>query len=87
MPRSRFDTRDGAEVRDAEGTELPDLKTAVSEACLYMSGLVRDHADHLWSRGRLVLSVGQVGGPSLFTVETVVRWEPEHEPRAIEPDQ
>jgi hypothetical protein len=45
MPRFHFNVRDGSDLRDRDGTELPDLRTARREAVKLAGRLLLDEPD------------------------------------------
>jgi hypothetical protein len=48
VPRYYFQVKDGTQVRDDDGTELPDLHAARVEAARLAGALLRDRAWKFW---------------------------------------
>ena len=63
MPRYFFDIRDSAGLSlDAEGVDLPDLRSAESEASLSLAGMARDAVARM-GRQEMGIEVRSVNGP------------------------
>ena len=68
MPRYFFHVYDGYSALDEDGTELPDIYTAQTEA-LRMSGeLLRDIGAKFWNDTEWKLVVGDEHGRTLFVL-------------------
>ena len=51
MPRFHFNVRDGSDLPDTDGTELPDLRTARHEAVKLAGRLLLDEPETSWGGG------------------------------------
>lgn len=69
MPRYYFNTVDGQSYPDEEGTELPDLRAARTEAARVVGELLKEQPDDLWRTGRLRLDVTDESGRSVLVLE------------------
>ena len=68
MPRFFFHRADGGFDSDNEGTELPNLDTARTEAVRYAAELVRDRPDYVWNGKDFRVEVSDDTGMLLCTV-------------------
>jgi len=57
MPRFYFHTEDGRRYPDEEGTELPDVEAARTEATRILAELLKEQPRELWDTGRLRVEV------------------------------
>jgi len=73
MPRYFFDIRDGdRNTRDSEGTELADLKAALSEAQETLGDLARDKLPD-GNHREFVIGVRDDVGAEVFTATLTLR--------------
>ena len=63
-----FNVEDGRKYPDAEGTELPDLESARTEAVRRSGSLLRDNAQSFWGGHGWKLIVTNAAGMVLFTL-------------------
>lgn len=49
MPRYFFHLEDGKRIPDDEGTELPDLQAARSQAVQLAGAMLNDHPEEFWN--------------------------------------
>ena len=68
MPRYFFHRVDGGFVPDTEGTDLPDLDAARTEAVIYAGETIRDRPDFVWDGRDFRVEVMDEGGNLLCTV-------------------
>lgn len=68
MPRYFFNVHDGREVADADGTELPDLRSARLQAVGYAGEMMRDHPERFWDGEEWVMVVTDARGDDLFAL-------------------
>ena len=71
MPRYFFHVKDGADLRDAEGTQLDDLAAAKCEAVKYAGRLICDEASHFWDRKEWMMTVADASGLMLFQLHFI----------------
>jgi hypothetical protein len=69
LPRYHFIVHDGSNLDDPDGTELPDLETARSEAVRLVGGLLSDASSNFWSTQEWHVEVRDDSGLSLFRVD------------------
>ena len=85
MPRSFFHVYDGCSALDEDGTELPDIYTAQTEA-LRMSGeLLRDIGAKFWNDTEWKLVVGDEHGRTLFVLRFLAEEGPDLETEPSRP--
>lgn len=71
MPRYFFHIIDGRDMRDEEGTELPDIYVAQSQA-IYLTGeVLRDMGARFWDRGGWRLEVENDRAQILFVLHVL----------------
>ncbi|MES2096885.1 MAG: hypothetical protein V4459_08995 [Pseudomonadota bacterium] len=70
MPRYYFDIRDGEDMRDDEGAELPDLAAARMEAVRYSAEVLREMPERFWNSELWTMTVRE-GQVALFTLKFV----------------
>ncbi len=68
MPRYFFHRMDGGFDRDNDGTDLPNLAAARSEAVVYVGQSIRDRPDLVWSSGELSVEVTGEDGRIVTTI-------------------
>jgi hypothetical protein len=68
MPRYFFHIQDHQMFRDEEGTLLPDLAAARTEASQVAAGYLRDHPADVWSPRMLTITVEDETGLMLFQI-------------------
>ncbi|HEY8571366.1 DUF6894 family protein [Phenylobacterium sp.] len=68
MPRYHFNLEDGESVLDPEGTELPNLTVARSEAVRMAGRLLEDNPASIWAQGDWRMVVTDDAGVVLFTL-------------------
>ena len=68
MPRYFFHTEDGRRLSDAEGTDLPDERTARNEAVCLLGQLMREDPEGFWAHGSFRLTVADAAGETLFVL-------------------
>lgn len=68
MPRYFFHRVDGGFAPDPDGTELPDLDAARTEAVLYAAQSIRDRPDYVWRGRDFRVEVTDEGGALLCTI-------------------
>lgn len=56
---------------DTEGTELPDLRSARTEAAALLGALLRDQAAQFWDAGEIRVTVADAKGLVLWTITTM----------------
>jgi hypothetical protein len=69
MPIYHFNVRDGANIPDPEGTDLPDLRSARVEAVKLAGRLLMDEADSFWEGSDWHLEVTDDSGIALFRLD------------------
>ena len=68
MPRYFFHLHDGVSVMDWEGTDLPDIYTAQSQAIRTTGEMLRDLGARVWEDGDWRLEVADDRGRVLFVL-------------------
>ena len=69
MPRYFFHTEDGRPLSDAEGTELPDERTARNEAVCALGEMMREDPEGFWTYGSFHLTVTDAAEQTLFVLD------------------
>jgi hypothetical protein len=69
MPVYHFNVRDGANIPDPDGTELPDLRAARVEAVKLAGRLLMDEPDTFWEGSDWHLEVTDDSGIALFRLD------------------
>jgi hypothetical protein len=69
MPRYFFNTHNGIEFTDREGTELPDKAAAQTEAARHLADLLQERPDELWRHPCWRLTVTDERGLILFEID------------------
>jgi hypothetical protein len=69
MPVYHFHVRDGANIPDPDGTELPDLRSARVEAVKLAGRLLMDEPDSFWEGSNWHLEVTDDSGIALFRLD------------------
>jgi hypothetical protein len=69
MPRFYFNTQDGVDFTDREGTELPDKAAAQIEAARHIADLLQERPDELWRHPSWRLTVTDERGLTLFEID------------------
>ncbi|MGH6965131.1 MAG: DUF6894 family protein [Phenylobacterium sp.] len=64
-----FHTENGRICRDAEGTELPDLRSARNEALVVLAQIVREDPDQFWRDRNFRLTVTDGAGLVLYLLD------------------
>jgi hypothetical protein len=68
MPRYFFHVIDGRASMDAEGTELPGLEEARTQAIVTAGEILRQSATHLCSGAPWQMTVADAQGDTVFTL-------------------
>ena len=68
LPRYFFTVRDGRDLPDLDGTELPDLAAVRTEAVRYAGELLRDGVGEFWSGHEWRMEVTDVTGACAVTL-------------------
>jgi Domain of unknown function (DUF6894) len=68
VPRYFFHVHDGDSIRDADGTELPDIYAAQAEAVKLSGALLRDLGGQFWNGQNWKLEVTGDRGQALFVL-------------------
>jgi hypothetical protein len=68
MPRYFFHIRDGSDIADLEGTELPDLSSARVAAVELAGSMLREHAEKFWNGEDWRVEVADKSGLILFSL-------------------
>jgi hypothetical protein len=68
MPRYFFHVIDGTDVRDEDGTELPDIYVAQTEAIRLTGEILRDMGGRFWNGTEWRLEVSDQQGRVLFVL-------------------
>ena len=68
MPRYFFHVTDGYSIRDAEGTELPDIYAAQDQAIRTSGEILRDMGAEFWNGTEWALDVTDENGQILFAL-------------------
>jgi hypothetical protein len=69
MPRFHFNVRDGSDLPDTDGTELPDLRTARHEAVKLAGRLLLDEPETFWGGADWRVEVTDATGLILFGLD------------------
>jgi hypothetical protein len=69
VPRFHFNVRDGTNIPDPDGTELPDLKSARKEAVKLAGRLLLDEPDSFWEGSDWHVEVTDDRGVILFRLD------------------
>jgi hypothetical protein len=69
VPRYHFIVRDGTSLDDPDGTELPDVETARTEAVRLVGGLLLDAPANFWSIREWHVEVRDHRGLALFRLD------------------
>jgi hypothetical protein len=69
MPVYHFNVRDGANIPDPEGTELPDLRSARVEAVRLAGRLLMDEPESFWEGSDWHVEVTDNRGIALFRLD------------------
>ena len=69
MPRYYFHVRDSAYRPDREGTELPGITAARSEAARLVGELLRDHQGRSWNGFQWEIQVTDETASTLLTLQ------------------
>ncbi|MBD2750358.1 hypothetical protein IC232_27235 [Microvirga sp. BT688] len=83
MPRYFFHVTDGYSARDDEGTELPDIYTAQSQAIRTSGELLRDMGGEFWNGTEWKLEVADEHAQILLTL----RFSAEEHPALTDPSR
>ena len=73
MPRYFFHVLDGYSIRDTEGTELPDIYTAQTEAVWLSGAVIRELGGKFWDGESWELEVTDERGQVLFVLTFAVK--------------
>lgn len=68
MPRYFFHVTDGYSIRNAEGTELPDIYAAQDQAIRTSGEILRDMGAEFWNGTEWALEVADESGQILFVL-------------------
>ena len=68
MPRYHFHVHDGRAFPDEDGTELPDIDTARSQAIRLMGQMLTDSPETFWNGEEWHLDVSDERGLTLFSL-------------------
>ena len=68
MPRYFFNVYDGYSELDTDGTELPDIYTAQSEAIRLSGEILREEGGRFWNNTEWKLEVADENGTILFVL-------------------
>jgi len=80
LPRFHFNVEDGQSWPDREGTELPDVGAARSEAVHLAGRLLQDGAAEFWDSGQWRVVVTDGAGVPLFTLSFTASEQPRAAP-------
>jgi hypothetical protein len=69
MPVYHFNVLDGSEIRDRDGTELHDLRSARNEAVKLAGRVLMDKPDQFWKRSDWRVEVTDHVGLTLFRLD------------------
>ena len=69
MPVYHFNVKDGSEIPDPDGTELPDLHTARKEAVKLAGRLLLDDPETFWEGSEWHVEVTDDSGLLLFRLD------------------
>ena len=69
MTRYFFNTQDGHCLLDKDGTELPDLEAAKTEATQLLADSLNHSPDTLWGTGHFSITVTDEKGLTLLVVD------------------
>jgi len=69
MPLYRFIIKDGSSIPQPDPVELADLSSAKSYAAVLTGQLLKDADGHFWEDSRWTISVTDVAGQALATLE------------------
>jgi hypothetical protein len=69
VPIFHFNVRDGSEIPDPEGTELPDIRSARNEAVKLAGRLLLDEPDKFWEGSEWHVEVTDDAGLILFRLD------------------
>ena len=76
MPRYFFNTRDGVEFVDKEGTDLPDWTAAQTEATRHLADMLQERPDELWRHPNWTVTVKDERGLTLFVIDVNAQLAP-----------
>ncbi|HYE43621.1 MAG TPA: hypothetical protein VEA15_09540 [Caulobacteraceae bacterium] len=62
--------------RDEDGTDLPDLASAETEASRVVAAHLRDHPREPWRDGDIVLTVADASGLTLLSLTVIAQHSP-----------
>ena len=68
MPMYHFHTSNGSAFHDKDGTELPDVEVARTQAVLFLGTLLNDDPTILTSAGHLLMTVTDDDGVTIFEI-------------------
>jgi len=71
MPRFYFHQRDGDELRDHDGAELPDLEAAKVAATRAFAEILRERGREIWRDGGWSMTVTGANDLALFHLDLV----------------
>jgi len=85
MPRYHFNVVSGASLPDREGVDLPDLRTAQTEAVRFSAQSLAELAETFWETEEWKLNVSDGEGLILFNIhitgmQAPVAWPGHHGP-------
>ena len=68
MPRYFFNVRDGSEILDEDGTDLPDIYAAQAQAIRTSGEILRDLGARFWDGAEWRVEVSDARGTILFVL-------------------
>lgn len=77
MPRYYFHVHDGKDFPDLQGTVLPSVDAAKSEAVRFMADLLAHNPDGFWSGGEWTMHVTDARDVELFELKFSTSMKPE----------
>jgi hypothetical protein len=69
MPVYHFNVRDGSEISDSDGTDLPDIRAARLEAVKLAGQMLLDRPGTFWEGSDWHLDVSDESGLTLFRLD------------------
>jgi hypothetical protein len=85
VPRYFFDVHDGTDVRDLDGTELPDMYIAQAEAIRMSGEILREMGANFWDGTEWRLEVTDESGKVLFVLRFSAEERPLVDPSSSNP--
>lgn len=76
MSRYYFHIDDGQSFLDEDGTELPDVASAETEASRVLAAHLKDHPREPWDCGELSVRISDEHGMTLLILTVISRYAP-----------